>query len=263
VTSRDGRATDLDKGTADVAALSPLLWDRLAESTLAMAAPSCGERVLDACCGLGASALPAARLVGPTGQLDAVDTSSAMVSGLRERLTALPWAEAFHADVTTWPGRGYDLVQCVMGIFFLRPMQPRARLLAQLSHDRGRAVFTVWREGAMEAPARALTAAVAAARGTRPPAGPGAHPLAALDTQRRFGNWLAELGTGSVRVREQHLSITLDEHVAWLLVTGSSFVEMLRGLSDAQVAEVRDRYLARLLPEGEVDASHLVGLLSR
>ncbi|WP_260478999.1 methyltransferase domain-containing protein [Kibdelosporangium aridum] len=52
-------------------------------ATVAVAGPKPGDRVLDACCGAGASAVPAARLVGPEGVVDAVDLSGAMVDALR------------------------------------------------------------------------------------------------------------------------------------------------------------------------------------
>jgi SAM-dependent methyltransferase len=48
-------------------------WDRFGRRTADRLPLACGMRVLDVCCGMGASALPAAERVGPTGQVIAVD----------------------------------------------------------------------------------------------------------------------------------------------------------------------------------------------
>ncbi|MGW7755582.1 hypothetical protein ACWGK6_29425, partial [Streptomyces violaceusniger] len=45
------------------------LWGPLGALATGVSRPRAGERVLDACCGSGASALPAARAVGAAGQV--------------------------------------------------------------------------------------------------------------------------------------------------------------------------------------------------
>ena len=72
-----------DEAAHAFAALAPTLWDRLAAATLAALDPCPGEKVLDACCGTGASALPTAERVGPTGGMDAVDLAEPMLDLLR------------------------------------------------------------------------------------------------------------------------------------------------------------------------------------
>ncbi len=44
-------------------------WDRFGAATVARLPLAPGHRVLDVCCGAGASALPAARAVGAAGQV--------------------------------------------------------------------------------------------------------------------------------------------------------------------------------------------------
>jgi hypothetical protein len=57
----------------DLAALS--FWDRFGAATVAGLPLAAGHTVLDLCCGAGASAIPAARLVGPEGPRSRSGTS--------------------------------------------------------------------------------------------------------------------------------------------------------------------------------------------
>lgn len=102
-----------------------------------------GERVLDACCGTGASALPAAALVGPTGTVDAVDMSGPMVAELRRRAADVPQVTAHEADVTTWPGTDYDAVVCALGIFFFPDMTTGTDHLVRRARPDGRVALTI------------------------------------------------------------------------------------------------------------------------
>jgi ubiquinone/menaquinone biosynthesis C-methylase UbiE len=77
---RDDRAAERAAGAALRRAqdhASSLLWDPLGEAYVDLVAPAPGDRVLDACCGAGASAIPAARAVGASGTVDAVDLTPA------------------------------------------------------------------------------------------------------------------------------------------------------------------------------------------
>src|ERR1700730_8622139 len=50
-----------------------LFWQRFGRATVERLRPPLGSRVLDVCCGSGASALPAAEMVGPSGYVLGVD----------------------------------------------------------------------------------------------------------------------------------------------------------------------------------------------
>lgn len=116
---------------------SPLLWDPVGQATADVSAPTLGERVFDACCGAGASALPAARAVGSDGIVDAVDLSGALVAlGVQRAQQEGLGGLRFHQhDVTAWaaPDGGYDLVQCALSVFFFPDMdRDTAKLAAPL-----------------------------------------------------------------------------------------------------------------------------------
>ena len=82
-------------------------------------APTPGERVLDVGCGRGASALPAARLVGPAGAVTATDLAPAMVEAVRRQAADLPWLTAELGDAEQPPPGPFDVVQGGLVMFFL------------------------------------------------------------------------------------------------------------------------------------------------
>jgi len=54
-------------------------WDRFGAATVSRLGLAPGHRVLDLCCGAGASALPAARAVGPAGQVLGIDLAAPLL----------------------------------------------------------------------------------------------------------------------------------------------------------------------------------------
>lgn len=81
--------------------------------------PRTGERVLDVGCGRGASALRAARLVGPEGRVLATDLAPAMVAGVRSQSGDLPWLHAEVGDAEDPPPGPWDVIQASLVLFFL------------------------------------------------------------------------------------------------------------------------------------------------
>src|SRR6266487_549275 len=70
------RAAAAYNAAADFYDASPLsFWNYFGHRTVELLSLSIGSRVLDVCCGSGASALPAAELVGPRGKVIGVDVA--------------------------------------------------------------------------------------------------------------------------------------------------------------------------------------------
>ena len=68
------RAAFTYNAAADCFDASPLsFWDYFGRRTIELASLPIGSRVLDVCCGTGASALPAAEVVGQTGKVIGID----------------------------------------------------------------------------------------------------------------------------------------------------------------------------------------------
>jgi SAM-dependent methyltransferase len=118
-----------------------------------------GERVLDLCCGTGASALPAARAVGPTGSALGVDLTPALVE-IATRAAAregLAQARFEVGDVATvaFPRESFDAVVSVFGLFFVDDMAGLLRRAWSWLAPGGRLAVTVWGETVL-APGEAL-----------------------------------------------------------------------------------------------------------
>src|SRR5262245_22160099 len=76
-------------------------WSRCGERTVQRLKPRPGARILDVCCGSGASALPAALAVGPLGSVLGVDLAANLLELARAKARArnLRHAEFRKADM--------------------------------------------------------------------------------------------------------------------------------------------------------------------
>lgn len=109
-----------------------------------------GERVLDLCCGTGASALPAARAVGPSGAVLGVDLTPSLIAQARARATGAGLTQARFevADVETLAPApaSFDAVLSVFGLFFVEDMASLLRRAWSWLAPGGRLAITVWGE---------------------------------------------------------------------------------------------------------------------
>ena len=276
---------------ADYSRLAPHLWDRIGADAVQAADPQPGERVLDACSGIGSSALPAAAAVGSNGWVDAVDLAGGLLDVLRQRAgeRRLGQVRTHQADVLEFgqPGE-YDLVQCVLGIMFFPDFTAGSRQLVNRLRPGGRLMLSVWDHGVMADigmrafhsiqrvrdeklpdPAYAKSAREDDERGGE---GTAAHADDAsekaelsfdqIDTQDAFGPWTEGLGLTDVSVTVQERNLELDDELAWLVITGSGFRSMFSGMSADQIEEVRADFLTGLNRDGftTLNTSTLVGI---
>ncbi|MGP4001286.1 class I SAM-dependent methyltransferase [Streptomyces sp. 8N706] len=115
---------------------------RLVERT----APRPGERVLDIGCGLGATLLPAAELIGPTGHALGIDIAPAMIDeagreAARQGATnvELRVMDGEHPDL---PAHSFDLVLGSYSVIFLPDARAALARYAGLLGEGGRIGFT-------------------------------------------------------------------------------------------------------------------------
>jgi SAM-dependent methyltransferase len=104
--------------------------------------------ILDVCCGMGASAIPAAERVGLTGRVVAVDLAEKLLDKGSQRAAeqGLTNIEFRRADLESlpFPDRTFDAVLCVFGIFFVPDLQGAIRELWRLVRPNGILAITIW-----------------------------------------------------------------------------------------------------------------------
>ncbi|WP_024876701.1 class I SAM-dependent methyltransferase [Saccharomonospora piscinae] len=245
---------------------SARLWRPLGELLTAVSRPAPGERVFDACCGAGASALPAAHAVGPGGVVDAVDAAAGLVADAARQAEAAGLTQArFHTgDVLTWDGGaepydGYDLVQCGYGVFFFPDMDAGARALLRRLRPGGRFAVSSWLAGGMD---RIVPVGHAAAVPERPELAQGQRPSASdrLNSEDRVRSWLLSLGLVDVEVHTVDYRFSLHPDDAWTFYLGAALRGFVQGLPPEALERVRARFEAGLREAdlGTLDASSLL-----
>jgi SAM-dependent methyltransferase len=259
-----GSVSAFDAAAEDFVRLAPRLWDPLGRILVGHTAPRPGERVLDACCGAGASALPAARAVGADGRVDAVDLSGALLEHGRRAAGNLPQVRFAHGDVSAWrPAQGpYDLVQSGYGVFFLPDMDAGGRHLVSLLRRGGRFAVQAWRRGALVDFGRCLFGAVSGELRRPIERPPSAAASERIDSRQKLGQWLTSLGLAGVQVQDVPFALPLTAGLAWELVLGTGWRHLIEGLDDPAALRIRDSLLAQINEHNltELDAGSLTGI---
>ena len=117
-------------------------WDRIGRRTVERLALSLSAQVLDVGCGTGASALPAAQAVGPSGRVVGVDLSARLTrQGGRARLTNV---EFRIGDMTSsgYPDQSFDAVISVFSVFFVPDVEGLVRELWRIVRRGGKLAVT-------------------------------------------------------------------------------------------------------------------------
>lgn len=255
--------TKYDQGAADFERLSPVLWNTVGNLLAAAAQLDFGDRVLDACCGTGASAIPAAQFVGSEGLVDGVDLSRELLQLAEDKSEALALTQLrfFEADVTRWKADySYDAVLSNYGVFCFPALHDGARHVADLLNQDGRLAISTWAEGAHE-PFTSIFRDVCAAerpelRGTHSSVRAG---IDRLNTPDKLSDWLQSLGLDRIAVQDVQLQVSLDADLAWAMVAGTSYRHHLPE-DEAGRLRVRERFLEALGGNYVLDASSLVGV---
>ncbi len=130
----------------DAPALS--FWDRFGQRTIDRLNLQLGDRVLDVCCGTGASAIPAAEQVGATGSVLGVDLAEGLLELGRKKADqkALQNIEFRGGDFRqlALPDGSCDTIVCVFGIFFVPDMEAAIAELWRMLRPGGKLAITSW-----------------------------------------------------------------------------------------------------------------------
>lgn len=221
-------------------------WDRYGRQTVARLSVRRGARILDAACGTGASALPAAETVGPGGEVIAVDLAEKLLALGRTKASAqgLHNVEFKLGDMTAlgYPDRYFDAVVCVFGVFFVPDMKGLVAELWRMVKPFGKLAVTTWGPRIFEPMYSQWNEAV---RAERPDLNAAFNPWDRITEPEAVIRLFEEAGIPVVEVAaesgRQRLAAPEDW---WTIVLGSGLRWTVEQLGSEAAARVRDRNLA-------------------
>jgi ubiquinone/menaquinone biosynthesis C-methylase UbiE len=227
-------------------------WARFGRRTVDLVHLRPGMRVLDVCCGSGASAVPAAQAVGSSGRVVAVDIADDLLALLRTKAQALSLGqlEVRSEDLLglNMPGPGFDAVICVFGIFFVGDMVEGVRRLWRHVAPGGRLAITTWGPRLFE-PANSFF--WEAVRGERPDLHKGFNPWDAITEPAALEQLVSAAGVNHVQVVQESGTHALPSPSAWwALVMGSGYRGTLDQLSTDARGRIKTHNLRSLAASG-------------
>jgi ubiquinone/menaquinone biosynthesis C-methylase UbiE len=233
-----------------LAALS--FWDRFGAETVSRLPLADGQLVVDLCCGAGASAIPAARLVGPAGRVLGIDVAEPLLEMARVRAAreGLANAEFRYGDATrtALPDGSFDAVVCVFGVFFAADMTGFVAEMWRLVRPGGVLAVTTWGQGLWEPASSVFWESV---REVEPSLFKAFNPWDEITTEAALTDLLARGGVehpdASATAGQHHL-----EHPDrfWDIVLGSGYRSTIDALNQEQRDLVRRRVLREVRSRG-------------
>src|SRR6266516_254275 len=196
------RAAFTYNAAADYYDASPLsFWYYCGRQTIELASLRIGSRVLDVCCGAGASALPAAEAVGPTGNVIGADLANELLAlartkAIQRRLANIEF-EIGDMLSLRFPTETFDAVACVFGIFFLPDMAMAVRELWRCVCPGGQLAVTTWGPNLIEPVNDAFWRAI---RDVRPDLYKGFNPWDRIADPASLRKILYEAGVASQKI---------------------------------------------------------------
>jgi ubiquinone/menaquinone biosynthesis C-methylase UbiE len=129
-------------------------WNRFGQATIDRLSLNYGDRVLDVCCGTGASAIPAAKSVGATGSVLGIDLAEGLLKLAENKAKQqnIDNIEFQLGDFETLglPDASFEAIACVFGIFFVSDMVSALRELWRMVRPGGKLAITSWGKNVFE-----------------------------------------------------------------------------------------------------------------
>ena len=226
-------------------------WDHFGSRTVEVAGVRPGDKVLDVCCGIGASALPAAERALPAGRVLAVDLADRLLDLGRARarqrgLSNLEFApgDLNRLDVAE---ASFDVVLCVFGLFFAPDLPPAAAGLWRAVRPGGSLVVTTWGRRLLEP---ANTMYWEAVEAERPDLRPGRPPQERIAEPADLASLLVEIGAEEPQMLTETWRQRVSPEDFWVIVLGSGHRMAVDSMGPDAAARVRDAVLNRLVAEG-------------
>jgi ubiquinone/menaquinone biosynthesis C-methylase UbiE len=220
-------------------------WDRFGRATVDRLDLQPGAMVLDACAGSGASAIPAAERVGPSGKVIAVDLADNLLTLARAKADrqGLSNLVTRHADIEAldYASGAFDAVIIVFGVFFLPDMPTATASLWRLVRPRGQLAVTTWGPRLWEPANSEFWDAVDQ---VRPDLTRSYNPWESLTEPEAVVELLVEAGVETCRVEAvAGVHPLRSPEDFWTIVQGSGY----RATFDAMSAEERETVRIRCL----------------
>jgi len=200
-------------------------WSRYGRQTIERLQLAGGERVLDVCCGSGASAIPAAEGVGQTGTVIGVDLAENLLALARgkARERGLTNIEFRSGDMTQLPfdDGSFDVVVCVFGIFFVPDMEVGLRELKRVLRSGGKLAITTWGPRFFEPASTAFWESV---RDVRPDLYKGFNPWDRISEVEAVRSLLSSVGFETIEaVAESGTQPVNSPDDWWAMIMGSGY----------------------------------------
>lgn len=220
-------------------------WGRYGRKTVERLRLGPGERVLDVCCGTGASAIPAAESVGRTGSVVGVDLAENLLELARNKAKQqnLENIEFRSGDMTQLPfdEQSFDVVVCVFGIFFVPDMEAALRELKRVLRTGGKLAITTWGPRLFEP---ANTAFWDSVRNVRPDLYKGFNPWDRISDVDSVRSLLTTAGLSEVEaVAESGSQPVNSPEDWWAMIMGSGYRGTVAQLDPADRERVRNETL--------------------
>lgn len=230
-------------------------WDRYGRKTVERLSLSAGSEVLDVACGTGASAIPAAEIVGPEGSVTGIDLAEnplqlARCKALRKNLTNI---EFINADMENsgFPDGKFDAVVCVFGIFFVPDMERQVGELWRLVKPGGKLAITTWGTGFF-APAYDYWKQLV--RKERPELYSAYNPWDRITDKESVLNLMKNGGTSNIEVAaEEGVQSLRNPEDWWIIALGSGLRWTIDQLSPDEAEKIRGACISWII-ENNIDS---------
>ena len=262
------RAAFAYNAAADFYDASPLsFWDYFGRRTIEMASLPIGSQVLDVCCGAGASALPVAEAVGPTGNVIGVDLAKKLLELAREKAAqrGLRNVKFEVGDMLSlrFPAASFNAVVCVFGIFFVPDMAMAVRELWCRVRPEGQLAVTTWGPNFFEPANSAFWRSI---KEVRPDLHKSFHPWDRISNEAGLKAILTEGGVESPKIiAEDRLHPINSAEEWWTILMGSGYRGTIEQLNPSERETVKEANLAFIRDEkvSSIETNVLYALSSK
>jgi ubiquinone/menaquinone biosynthesis C-methylase UbiE len=220
-------------------------WARYGRRTIERLALPVGGSVLDVGCGTGASAIPAAERVGPSGKVVGVDVAARLLDIARRKaaLQGLRNIEFRLGDMRElgYPDGSFDAVVCVFAIFFVPDMVAQTKELWRMVRPGGQLAITTWGPRMFEPGSSAWWMAV---RELRPDLHVAFNPWDRITEPQSLRELLSQGGVSEVQIgSEQSTQPLRSPEDWWQIVLGSGYRWTVDQMGPEIASHVRGRNL--------------------